>query len=457
MSNGLGMHWLRYHADERDFAHIAQAGYASFKLFEWMWSDANFCRRLLEVARPDAIFLARDHPLSEQKEDLWRAPGWTGERHADAWAEKVTGGAFHLPIERTFFLGVNEPDATNGDRQAIDRYTAAFLNRLRRHGLRGGAFSFATGHPRTVDGTPHTAPDYTVFEASRQAIVAGGHFGVLHIYGTAAQSCVPGHFDRLRHCPWPDVLWVVGECGIDEHVVSGAAHLGYLAALASFEDFPQWLERLVRGTNDSRIHSWLPFSYDFSHPWDSFDVRPVRDGLAALRLETAEQPDDEPQRVFLPVIENGEKATDKFERALAFVLRWEGGWADNPADPGGATMRGITLATYTRWCEAHGRPPPTKVELAAISENEVRQIYYEWYWLESGADRLPWPDCLAVFDVAVNGGPGRARQFVNEVGTDAVALTARRLRWYTNIDGWETFGRGWTRRCVDLLLEVGKE
>ncbi len=33
-----------------------------------------------------------------------------------------------------------------------------------------------------------------------------------------------------------------------------------------------------------------------------------------------------------------------FQQAVNFTLDQEGGWADNPADPGGATMCGITLA-----------------------------------------------------------------------------------------------------------------
>ena len=35
-----------------------------------------------------------------------------------------------------------------------------------------------------------------------------------------------------------------------------------------------------------------------------------------------------------------------FKRSLSLVLKHEGGWADHPKDPGGATMKGVTLATF---------------------------------------------------------------------------------------------------------------
>ncbi|WP_425374335.1 glycosyl hydrolase 108 family protein [Mesorhizobium kowhaii] len=38
-----------------------------------------------------------------------------------------------------------------------------------------------------------------------------------------------------------------------------------------------------------------------------------------------------------------------YARALALVLKSESGWSDNPADPGGATMKGVTLADFRRY------------------------------------------------------------------------------------------------------------
>ena len=55
-----------------------------------------------------------------------------------------------------------------------------------------------------------------------------------------------------------------------------------------------------------------------------------------------------------------------FERCLSEVLQHEGGWADDPHDPGGATMRGITIGTFTPETFAwggrqafHGRHEPS--------------------------------------------------------------------------------------------------
>lgn len=309
-SNRLGMHWIRTHGDDAtDFAFIRDAQPASIKLFEGMWSDWGFCESLKRALPAGCIILARDHPLSEQKEDMWRDPVGTGRRHADEWNEKVQRGHYWMPLEITYFLGINEPDATAGDRHAIDLYTTAFLDTLRSHGLKGGAFNFSTGHPRTLDGTGNTPPDYAFFEASHQAIVRGGHIAVQHIYGSADQPCVPGHFDRLKACPWTDVTWVIGECGIDEHVAHGGAHDGYLYALHPPQVYPQWIERLIRGANDPRIHSWQVFTYDFSHPWGSFDVRAVNAEFVSWGWQGYDPaqivPAAEPVTVHLPIVGNG--------------------------------------------------------------------------------------------------------------------------------------------------------
>lgn len=146
--------------------------------------------------------------------------------------------------------------------------------------------------------------------------------------------------------------------------------------------------------------------------------------------------------------------SDEFGRCLVFVLAHEGGWADDAHDPGGATNRGVTLATYTRWRAAHNLPAPTKADLSNITDAEVEEIYRAWYWQASGADRLAWPLCLAHFDLAVNGGVGRAADALAASNGNFLRYMGWRLHWYARLNTWHYYGAAWVRRCADLLAEA---
>lgn len=177
--------------------------------------------------------------------------------------------------------------------------------------------------------------------------------------------------------------------------------------------------------------------------WIAVDLPEVDGWIAEFLLDV------EGDHGILPVVQV-ESGGDTFQRSMVFVKRWEGGWADNPADPGGATMKGITIGTYTRWRASQGKPAPTKSELRAITDEEVDAIYRAWYWEASGADKMAWPMCLAHFDLAVNGGPGRAAQALAAVGQNFDAYMTWRENWYRTLSGFPTFGVAWLRRCADL-------
>lgn len=147
--------------------------------------------------------------------------------------------------------------------------------------------------------------------------------------------------------------------------------------------------------------------------------------------------------------------TAEFRRALAFVLEHEGGWSDNAADPGGATMKGVTLGAYAKWRATQGLPEPTKDDLRAITDEQVEQVYMADYWLASGADDLDWPLQLAHFDAAVNSGVGQAATFLAQSNGDFVEYMGARVQWYTNLANWDLFGKGWIRRCSDVLKAAG--
>lgn len=143
----------------------------------------------------------------------------------------------------------------------------------------------------------------------------------------------------------------------------------------------------------------------------------------------------------------------EFERALAFVLRWEGGYSDHPDDPGGATNYGITQATYDVWRRSNGLPTRPVRE---ISMDEVRAIYRTRYWEPIRGDELPPPLALATFDLAVNSGVGLARKALREAGGDWRRLIAWRIEFLTSLPHWATFGKGWMRRVGALIQECAK-
>lgn len=158
-----------------------------------------------------------------------------------------------------------------------------------------------------------------------------------------------------------------------------------------------------------------------------------------------------------------------FERALALTLKYEGGYSDHPADPGGATMRGVTQKVYDAFRASAGRSyrPVKKIE-----ESELRAIYRTQYWDLIQGDKLPAGVDAAVFDYAVNSGATRASRALQSaigqrvdgnIGNATLAtvmdmgeivtieaLCDERMAFLRRLKTFSTFGRGWTRRVNDV-------
>ena len=75
----------------------------------------------------------------------------------------------------------------------------------------------------------------------------------------------------------------------------------------------------------------------------------------------------------------------RFEVCLPRILEHEGGWSDHPSDPGGATMKGVTLETYSNWLGKKA----TKDELRNIPSSHLNTIYRDNYWKTAACDKLP--------------------------------------------------------------------
>lgn len=162
---------------------------------------------------------------------------------------------------------------------------------------------------------------------------------------------------------------------------------------------------------------------------------------------------------------------DRFDRALAHVLAMEGGYSDDPLDPGGPTHAGITLATLA---DDLGVPldrttrPRLVTRLKALTPEQIAGIYRRRYWQAAACPLLPPGLAFMHFDCAVNQGPNRAARLLQSaVGVDvdgeigpetlrgARAANPRtsieryaslRRDAYRALASFPRFGRGWLAR-----------
>lgn len=165
-------------------------------------------------------------------------------------------------------------------------------------------------------------------------------------------------------------------------------------------------------------------------------------------------------------------STRNFDKKLKLVLRWEGGYVNHPADPGGATNLGVTQKTLSGWL---GRPA-TIAEVKALTPAKVAPIYKKQYWDKVSGDELPEGLDYAVFDYAVNSGPAKAAKDLQKVlgipsdgqiGLHTLAaiqgrnvddlinrLMDRRLAFLKRLKTWKTFGKGWASRVAGVRKEA---
>ena len=163
-------------------------------------------------------------------------------------------------------------------------------------------------------------------------------------------------------------------------------------------------------------------------------------------------------------------AKSRFDICLDEVLRHEGGYADHPADPGGATNMGITHKTLARWRQVSPWWKLPRNEIRELKRAEAATIYRAIYWDRCKAGALPPGLDLALFDFAVNSGPDRAiRTLQADIGvaTDGqigpltlaavktraagaltAALCARRLIFLRRLPTFAIFGKGWSCRVA---------
>ena len=153
-----------------------------------------------------------------------------------------------------------------------------------------------------------------------------------------------------------------------------------------------------------------------------------------------------------------------FDQAFDALIGHEGGYSNNPADPGGETMWGVTLTV----ARASGYTGPMK----DLPRDTAKAIYRAQYWDAVRADHLPDQVRFDIFDAAVNSGVKQAVKWLQRVagvsedgiigpatlgaasavGADIGSrYSGVRLKFMTDLPTWPSFGRGWAMRIASNL------
>ena len=479
----VGAHYIVTHNRPQDMDFVAACPAPSAKIVYSSTPNADHVREVMR--RAPARVVLRDHPLSEQHDDIWRDPAGTGRRHAREWKQHLDeiGG---LDFNRILVEGVNEfPHWLENGIQTQLIYELAFGNEAQRLGVNTLHCQFPVGWPGN-GGIADAPPDWKPWEPILAWIDAHpGTFLAIHEYwgfNTGVHFYAGWWFLRYRKMPHkgPTMLTELGGLrarqnpdetfglvardgwkGNDEDKDSGISAEQYLA---------QWQQAEVELRTDLYIDSAHLFTTDGAHPWiEECDAEPVNGRWVQWARQQTElplaKPGATPPAVYIPSLPNDgpmppsvtpsqPQSEDNWQRVKNFILAEEGGYQNNPADSGNWTSGkvGIGEQKGTNWgISAASYPYLDIVNLTLI---DAIAIYRRDYWQKSGADQLPWPACLLMMDTAVLHGVGAATKMLAEVGPNPYAFAAKRLRIYTASANWHIFGAGWTNRIAALFEAI---
>lgn len=160
--------------------------------------------------------------------------------------------------------------------------------------------------------------------------------------------------------------------------------------------------------------------------------------------------------------------SEKFEKAVGFIFNHEGGFQNNPNDPGNyangkliGTNMGISAKAFPQF------------DIQNLSRDTAKSIYKQEFWDRIKGESLPEPVALVAMNIAVMSGTGRAAQFLQEefpelkkdraIGPKTLqairerdpielahSLLDKHLAYMKSLPQWQSFGRGWSRRVEEL-------
>ncbi len=162
-----------------------------------------------------------------------------------------------------------------------------------------------------------------------------------------------------------------------------------------------------------------------------------------------------------------------FDQAFDRLIGHEAGFSNDPKDPGNWTggKPGVGILKGTKFGIAANTYPD--LDIANLTLSTAKAIYKRDWWLKVGADEIDGAIIFQLWDFAVNAGMGTAKRALQravkvaddgKIGPMTIAavkamtvtdvlmrFNAQRLRFYTSLSTWPTYGKGWTNRVAGNL------
>ena len=158
-----------------------------------------------------------------------------------------------------------------------------------------------------------------------------------------------------------------------------------------------------------------------------------------------------------------------FDDIIEVVLHHEGGYVNDPDDPGGETNFGIAKRSHP------------DVDIKNLTKDGAKEIYYQDYWVKNRVPQMPEDLKHIYFDMCVNQGRGRAIKILQRAANAKGAMLevdgglgpktigamknveldrvrAYRIKYYADLvtrrPDLEKFYFGWFRRGLEVLKKI---
>jgi lysozyme family protein len=133
---------------------------------------------------------------------------------------------------------------------------------------------------------------------------------------------------------------------------------------------------------------------------------------------------------------------ENVDKAIEFTLSKEGGYVNDPVDPGGETNWGISKREFP------------ELNIKTLTKAQAIEIYKRVYWVANILDSLPWPYSAAAFDTYVQHSDDAARKMIMEAYDDVRKLLEARRVYYLDLikrnPAFSKYKKGWMARLNDL-------